>query len=110
MIEQDENDVSEGIESFNEKEQVFCRTMTELAKKITMKYSGKRAVTALLLLAGKVMDSKKSDPDLCTGRVYFFCMSWLAGAVSSADSGRIGMLHCGIAFLAGAAIVKLVVQ
>lgn len=103
---------SNGIEDFTEEEQVFCEVMTKLAKATSMKSAGHDAVEGLTALAANVVASRKSDPELCTTRVYFFCMAWMAGAVSIAESeehrkGGLTLTHCGLAFAAGAAIVAV---
>jgi hypothetical protein len=94
-----------GLDNFTEPEKVFCEVFTKQANEIVTRKSGSAACDRLYALTARLMAAREGQPELCTTRVYFFCMAWVSGAVSTADKGRIGMTHCAIAFLAGAATV-----
>ena len=114
--EPSDSEYANGLDAFTEEEKVFCEVMAKEAKGLANKFSGTDAVNKLMELGGRVMAARdvkhEHGVNICSPRAYFFCMTWLAGACSIADSeedrkGGLSMTHCGIAFLAGAAIVTV---
>jgi hypothetical protein len=90
----------EGVSAFTEVERDYCIVVTQNALKML-------TVNQMTDLAGGVIADREHNPDVVTERVYFFCMSWIAGAISMRGRGlRLG--HCAIAFFSGAAIVQIV--
>jgi hypothetical protein len=104
--------ISEGVEGFDPDEQAYCEKITKLAKDVSMEYQGWESVHKLADVANEVIKAKGNDT-VVTTRVYFFCLSWLAGAMSVAESGEyvkrksLTMTHCALAFIAGAAIITI---
>ena len=94
-----------GTDDFSEAEQEFAESVTLMAVSIRdMNKSGPATQDALVALTTAVLDRRKSHPAIVTDRVYAFCMSWLAGAITfNRDGGW--RLKSAVAFLVGAATV-----
>jgi hypothetical protein len=100
-----EQDNEHGVQSFDPKGQEFIQAIVDAAMQI--RNGGGSPLSKqnqLFAVTDTVLKFRKSDPEVVTDKVFDFCMTWIAGAVSfNATSGW--RLKAFIAFLAGAVTV-----
>ena len=94
-----------GVNVMTEEEKGFTDAIVKLACEVRDAGRGMTETRlALLTIVKAVMDRQKATPDVVTDRVYEFCMTWLAGAITF-NTGNSWRARAAVAFFAGAATV-----
>jgi hypothetical protein len=106
MVEDmEEQELINGTDDFDTQEKQFCQAVTGMAVELRdISKSAKSTQVGLLTLTNAVLDKRKANPEVCTDRVYAFCMTWLAGAITF-NRDVSWRLKSVVSFLAGAATV-----
>ena len=100
-----DKDVSRGTDDFTEPERKFAESVTLAAVDIRNTLKSMRDTQVMLLaLTAEVISKRESNPEVVTDRVYAFCMSWLAGALTFNRDGA-WQIKSIVSFLVGAATV-----